>query len=284
MKKYVHVIGASVLALAMSGLPVVALAENGSGEGQDGVNVQATVNVQGQDQKASESVREQQKQQQETTREQQKNQLEQDKNQIEASSSNEQKGNENMRGDVKEVTEVPEIDLELEDDSDVASSFDDLRQKIEVRKHELEQEVASTTEADKNIVENANEVRLAVHALLSSKNLVGGIGSEVSQIAKEINDSVATTTNAEAKIQSRSFLARLFFGGDSAAADVISQAVAKNQTRISDLAALLGEANVSADIQAILKAQITALQDAQTRLQALADKEQKMWGLFSWRF
>ncbi len=177
-----------------------------------------------------------------------------------------------------------EIDLELEDDSNPATSLEDLQQKIEVRKHQLEQEVASTTEADKNIVENANQVRLAVHTLLASRDLIGGIGSQVSEIAKQVNDSVATTTNAEAQIQSRGFLARFLFGGDSAAADVISQQVAQNQQRIDDLTKLLGEANVSADIQVVLKAQIAALQDAQARLQALAEKEQKMWGLFSWRF
>ena len=92
-----------------------------------------------------------------------------------------------------------EFEFELEDDEGVASSFEDLKQKIEERKHELEDEGASTTPKFKNAMKNANEVRLAVHALLASRDLLGGIGEQVSEIAKHMNDSVATTTSAERK-------------------------------------------------------------------------------------
>jgi Tfp pilus assembly protein PilN len=99
-----------------------------------------------------------------------------------------------------------------------------------------------------------------------------------------MNDSVATTTNAEVKIQSRGFLTKLLFGGDTTSADVIKAEVAQNQQRIDDLTKLLAGANVSVDIKTTLSAQMTALQDAQSRLQDLAQKEQSTWGLFSWRF
>jgi hypothetical protein len=266
----------------MSGLPAAAFAVSNGIEG--GVNAEEAVRAQAQRADVSASVtaggevtREQQKQNAEVSREQQKQQLEtareQQKQELEASSTN-QIGEENEQ----------EIDLELEDDEDVAFSLDDLKQKIENRKHELEDEEASTTPKFKEVMKNANEVRLAVHSLLASKELLGGIGFQVSEIAKEMNDSVATTTNVEAKIQSRGFLMRLLFGGDRVAAEVITEAVAQNQQRIDDLNKLLGEANVSAGIQVVLKAQIAAIQDAQARLQDLAQKEQKMWGFFSWRF
>ena len=279
MNKYIYTAGISALALAMAAMPAMALAENG-GDGQGDGPAQVGATAQGTDAAAgsgTELAQEQQKQQQEVTREQQKQQLEvareQQKQELEASSTN-RIGEENGQ----------EIDLELEDDSNPATSVEDLQQKIEVRKHQLEQEVASTSPDHQAIVENANPVRLAVHTLLASKELIGGIGPQVSEIAKQVNDSVATTTNAEVQIQSRGFLTRLLFGGDSAAADVISQQVAQNQQRIDSLNNLLNQANVPTDIQTVLKAQIAALQDAQARLQDLAQKEQKAWGLFSWRF
>lgn len=282
MKKYFFVLEAFTLAITMSGLlalafamvgfPAAALAENNSGEEESGDGIRIT-NVQIQAKVIGESVRERQKQNAERSREGRKQQLEQEKNQLETNSSQ-----------LREEGNGEEIELEMEDDSNPATSLEDLKQKIEVRKQELEHEVASTTSGHQDIVENANPVRLAVHSLLASKELVGGIGPQVSKIAKEMNDSVATTTNVEAKIQSRGFLTRLFFGGDSAAADVIAQEVAKNQQRIDDLTKLLGETTVSPDIQTILKAQIIALGDAQARLADLAQKEQNQWGLFSWRF
>ena len=174
--------------------------------------------------------------------------------------------------------------FDLEDFTDTAISFDGLAKSIEQRKQELEQEVESVTPQNKDILENVNQVRLAVHALLASKDLLGGIGTQVSQIAQQMNDSVATTTNAEEKIQSRGFFSSLFFGGDSAAANTISQAVTKNQGNVQKLTELLSQTNVPADIQTTLKAQITALQAEQARLQALAKKEKSRWGIFSWRF
>jgi len=246
MNRFSLALAASATALALSGLPLVALAENGGGEAS------ATVQIQEQSQAVTNSI----------------------------VSGEEGSGDQN----VEQGQEPQEINLELEDGSNPATSFEDLQQKIEIRKNQLAQEVASTSSANQSIVEDANPVRLAVHALLASKDLVGGIGPQISEIAKQMNDSVATTTNAEAQIQSRGFFTRLLFGGDSAAADVISQEVAKNQQRIDDLTKLLAGANVSANVQVVLKAQITALEDVQTRLQDLAQKEQKMWGLFSWRF
>lgn len=200
---------------------------------------------------------------------------------LEATSSNSGRDDSKIRGDQNEEEDMP---FELENSTTTVHSIDELKQTIEKRRHELDNEAASSTDADRNSMEHANPVRLAVHSLLASKELLGGIGPRVSEIAKEMNDSVATTTNAETRIHSRGFFSRLFFGGDSAAADVITQAVAQNQQRIDDLNKLLAAANVSADIQTTLKAQIAALEDAQTRLQALAQSEQKMWGLLSWRF
>ena len=277
MKKYIYTAGAFAFALAMSGLPAAAFAISNGIEG--GVNVGIRTQTQGTDVSASVTARAGEDRQ--SSGGNQKQEIKGQEDQSEATSSDDQNDDEAVNED---QDEQDELDLELEDDEDVAFSLDDLKQKIENRKHKLEDEEASTTPKFRNAMKNANEVRLAVHVLLASRELLGGIGSQVSEIAKEMNDSVATTTNVEAKIQSRGFLMRLLFGGDSAAAEVITEAVAQNQQRIDDLNKLLGEANVSAGIQVVLKAQIAAIQDAQARLQDLAQKEQKMWGFFSWRF
>lgn len=104
------------------------------------------------------------------------------------------------------------------------------------------------------------------------------------KLRMEIDDSDATTTEAEAKIKSRGFFMRLFFGGDKSAADVLSQSIARNQQHIEDLIKLLDQANISEDVRATLNAQITALEDAQAHLKDLAQKERGAWGIFSWRF
>jgi len=260
--------GAVAVALAMSGLPAVAFAEGAENDSVQVTSVEAQT-VEGRTGADVETTREGQKQSAEVLREQAKQQ-------IEASSSTQ--GRPSVKGDREDD------DFELEDDSDRAVSFDDLNRKIEVRKRTLDREAASSTPNRKDIVRNANPVRLAVHSLLASKDLLGGIGQQVSEIAKEMNHSVASTTDAEVKIKSRGFVIRLFFGGDKTSAEMIASEAAQNQTRIDSLTALLGQSNVSVDVQATLTAQITALKDAQARLEALAAKEKSAWGLFSWRF
>lgn len=270
-----YAVGALVLALAMSGLPAITSAREDGEENNDAVT-HLSAQAQEVDVHTNTSARigesEDSKKPQESH------------GRIEATSSDDEMDLEGMTDDENFSDDADEIHFDLEDEEDVATSLHDLQQKIEVRKHQLDQELASTSPDHQQIVEDANQVRVAVHSLLASKELLGGIGPKVSEIAKDMNNSVATTTNAEAKIQSRGFFTRLFFGGDSAAADVIAQQVAQNQQRIDDLNKMLGGANVSADIQATLRAQITAIQEAQARLQDLAQKEQDQWGLFSWRF
>jgi len=264
MNKNIYAVGSFVLAFLISGLPVVALAESNS---DDGLGVTAQVTAQTRGTNVTTGVSVDLEEDNEAVREQQKQRLE-------ASTTA------RVQDDDDE-----EIDLEMEDDDDRAISLSDLKNRIEARKQELEDEEASTTPKFKNAMKNANEVRLAVHALLASRDLLGGgIGQQVSEIAKSMNDSVATTTNAEAKIQTRGFLVRLFFGGDKTMAEVIAEAVAKNQENIQKLTDLLGQASTTAEVKLTLEAQIQALENAQARLQVLAEKEKGAWGLFSWRF
>jgi len=291
MKIYSYVLGTFALALLAGGLPTaVAYAQNtSSGEGQGNAKVQVTnassrvMNVQVRAEKqdgtptATAAVRVGEDKQSSLGEKKQQERV----NQFEATSSR-QRDSEEGADDLR--NERASLYFGLEGTTTPVRSLDDLRQSIEQRKHELDDEEASTTPRNRDIVKNANPVRLAVHSLLASKDLLGGIGQQVSEIAQHMNDSVATTTEVEAKIKSRGFLARLLFGGDSAAANVISQEVAQNQQRIGDLTGLLDQADVPTDIQATLTAQVTALQEAQARLQVLAEKEKKMWGLFSWRF
>lgn len=259
MKTYAYAAGVFALAFMMSGLPVVA-----RGEETEDSRMEAETQVLEIVEVRSHAL------------------VSDDEVSSEGRQTQELKGQEG-RGERVSLDEQ-ELELELEDDEDIASSFDELMQKIELRKHELEDEEASTTPKLRDIVKNANPVRLAVHSLLASKELLGGIGPQVSEIAKRMNDSIATTTNAEAKIESRSFLAKIFFGGDKRAAEAISKEAKRNQESVAKLTEILNKADLSMDIKAALEAQITALKEAQTRFQEIAEREQRTWGLFSWRF
>ncbi len=176
------------------------------------------------------------------------------------------------------------IDFELESTTTRAFSFAQLKKVMYRRRQELNKEEASTSPIDQIIVKNANAVRFAVGTLLAARPLLGGIGSQVSKIAEQVNKSVSTTTNAVAQIKARGFWANLLFGGDSTAAHVIKNAVVQNKKHIEDLTGLLTKTKVSKDVEGTLKEQIDAMEKQQKDLANLAQKEQNQWGLFSWRF
>lgn len=178
------------------------------------------------------------------------------------------------------------LQLNLENVLQPAGSTIQLRQMIQTREEELNREASDedAEEWERNTISNTNQVRLAVHALLSAKNMLGGIGPQVSEIAQQINNSVQATVNNEAKIQTRSFLARFFFGGDKTSADFIKAQVEQNRERIQQLNQLMEENNVSVEVRNMLEEQIRIMEQEQVRLTELADQERGDWGLFSWRF
>lgn len=176
------------------------------------------------------------------------------------------------------------IQLKLQATTTPAWDVVQLRQTVQERERELNQEASSTDEQYREIVRNENQVRLAVHALLASEQALGGVGPQVSAIAREFNNSVRTTVNAEAEIQARNFLSRLFFGGDRVAAEVLAQEVTRNRERIQELTRLLGQSGLSEDMRIELEMQLQVMQQEQSRIELVAEHEQRLWGIFSWRF
>lgn len=160
---------------------------------------------------------------------------------------------------------------------------DNIRANIRVQERILEQELDGKSESEQKILQNQNQVRLAVHALLEMENRSGGIGQQVSAIAREFNNSVQATINAEEKIQRRSAIARFFAGGDEASANELEQETVKNQARIQIMTQLKDQCtDCSSEAKLLLEEQIQIMQQEQTRLRGVAEKEKSSKGLFGW--
>lgn len=127
---------------------------------------------------------------------------------------------------------------------------------------------------------NQNAVRLAVHTLLAMEDLEGGIGKNVSAIAREFDNSVNKTAKAEEKIQKRSKIRTAFFGGDAASADEIDSEVSNNQARIQLLKQYKEQCPCSAEVKAKMQEQIQQMEQENTRLQTLAAAEKAKKGIF----
>lgn len=129
---------------------------------------------------------------------------------------------------------------------------------------------------------NANEVRLAVHTLLAMENITGGIGPQVSVIARDFNNSAQNTWQIEERIQNRDAISRFFFGGDQVSASELANLTAQNQNRIRQIEQLMNSEQMDAETRAMLEEQIQVLQQENTRLGQVVSTEQQNRGLLGW--
>jgi len=163
-----------------------------------------------------------------------------------------------------------------------ASNPEELGQMIQQRQQEMNQELQGLGTSQQNVYQNQNQVRLAVHSMLAMEDLVGAKGPQISEIARDFNNSVQSTIRAEEKAQERNWFMRVFFGGDEQAAAEIEQEVNANRQRIQTLNQLKEECDCEEPVKTMLQEQIQNIEQEQNRLQQLAQAEKQSKGLFGW--
>jgi len=163
-----------------------------------------------------------------------------------------------------------------------ARTMNEAKEMVQQKQQEMTQELQGLNKVQQKVYQNQNRVREAVHALLSIEDLATGIGPQISQIAREFNNSVQATLIAEEKIQKRSAFARFFIGGEKNAAEEMEREVNQNQQRVQELKQLREECDCGEEVKTMMQEQIQKMEQEQERLQQLADKERKAQGIFGW--
>jgi len=163
-----------------------------------------------------------------------------------------------------------------------ARTMTEAREMVQQKKQEMNQEMQGLSNVQQKVYQNQNRVREAVQVLLALEDLAPGIGSQVSQIAREFNNSVQATIIAEEKIQKRSALVRFFMGGEKNAAEDMGQELTQNQQRIQELNQLEEGCACGEEVKAMMQEQIQNMEEEQERLQQLTNREKNAKGLFGW--
>ncbi|MBU0535746.1 MAG: hypothetical protein KKE20_02185 [Nanoarchaeota archaeon] len=164
----------------------------------------------------------------------------------------------------------------------MAHSPGELREMMQLRQQEMNQELQGFKDSRQKVYQNQNIVRLAVHSLLAMENLTDGIGPQVSAIARDFNNSVQRTMRSEERVLERGRFKRFFAGGDSESADEIEQEANLNQQRIQQLRQLREQCNCSEEIGAMMQERLQEMDHEQTRLKELAQSEKRSKGIFGW--
>jgi gas vesicle protein len=164
----------------------------------------------------------------------------------------------------------------------IAGNISELRDNIREKKEEFNRSLQNVTPERRDWVKKYQEVRLAVNTLLSMEDRTGGIGQNISAIARDFNNSVSVSEKIEQKIQDRSGIMRLFLGGDRDAAGQLANITSQNQARIQKIQQMISNTTLDPDVRAFIEEQLQAMQNEETRLEQLATREQQDRGLFGW--
>jgi hypothetical protein len=131
-------------------------------------------------------------------------------------------------------------------------------------------------------IRNENEVRLAVHTLLEMEDLSGGIGRNVSAIAREFNNSAGYAWTYEERIRNRNTFIRMLFGGDQDAARELANLTIQNQIRIRELNQLMSTATLDPEVRTMMEEQVRIMENERVRLEQLSKREKEDRGFFGW--
>lgn len=183
----------------------------------------------------------------------------------------------------RETIEVERHETESGIDDSTHTSGRTIAQVREDRHKSLEKlnaTLQNISSGDRDRIKNENEIRIAVTTLLDVEDLSGGIGRNVSALARDFNNSASSMRTLEDRIQSRNSFVRLLFGGDREAARELATQTAQNNARIVELQQLISRATLDTEIRATIEDQLRIIQQEQERVQQLATREQEDRGLF----
>ena len=163
-----------------------------------------------------------------------------------------------------------------------ARTMNEAKEMVQQRKQEMSQEMQGLSNVQQKVYQNQNKVREAVHALISLEDLAPDIGSQISQIAQEFNNSVQATIIAEETIQKRNVFVRFFMGGEKNAAEEMRQELTQNQQRVQELKQLREDCIYGEEVKEMIQEQVQNMEQEQVRLQQLSEREENAQGVFGW--
>lgn len=168
-----------------------------------------------------------------------------------------------------------------------SQKLEQVEQKVQQKMRKIDQKLENLTGQKKAIHRRQNKVRESVHTLLQLKKqgmIQGGIGKNVSRIARNFSNSVNETIQAETEIENGSRFRRFFLGAskeDQRAARNLTQNRERNRKRIQELNQIKEQCNCSNETKEVMEAEIQDIEKEQKRLKKIADKG-KSRGLFGW--
>jgi hypothetical protein len=133
---------------------------------------------------------------------------------------------------------------------------------------------------NQNALQNMSTVAQKVQEMLQLKT-TGGIGDQVRQIARDQNQTQTQIQEHLTKIESKTGIAKFFFGPEYKEIGAVQKLLEQNRLRIQQLQELRTQLKITGD-QTLIQSAIQALEQQNTSLQNKLDTENNTFSLFGW--
>jgi hypothetical protein len=128
---------------------------------------------------------------------------------------------------------------------------------------------------------NTHGYRVSSYAqsLIDASDFMGGIGPQVSRVARELNGSSANMTAYEERIQNRNAFMKFLFGSDREAVMAAEQQVNRTRERIMELEQLQGQVD-DPQLKAMFQEQLRLMNQELNQTETMLQNEKRSRGIF----
>ncbi|HEX3001211.1 MAG TPA: hypothetical protein VHN82_02410 [Methanoregula sp.] len=193
-----------------------------------------------------------------------------------------QPGNESEIPDLNRTRDRDQLHITILTNETPARDTAREREKIRSDRNALNATLRNATPVRAGWTTTGNDVWLAVHTLLAMENIMGGIGPQVSAVAREFNNSAQQSWQLEERIRNRDMVSRFFFGGDQVSAAELDRLIVSNQNRIRQIEQLMADDSLDQETRTMLQEQLAIMEQENTRLGQVSSAEQQNRGIFGW--
>jgi len=173
--------------------------------------------------------------------------------------------------------EEQQLQVETQEQENLQSGQDE---EVEATKKD---KLKSVNPRSENARQRMSVVAQTVEELLTTQGAKGGIGQQVSEVAKEQQQTQQEIEGELNKLEARQGWVKKLFGPDYKAIKNLNQQVEKNRLRIRQLGQLQTQVANQADQTQIQEA-VQALVEQNTALQEQTQAEEQVRSLFGWLF
>lgn len=168
-----------------------------------------------------------------------------------------------------------EVDTSTEKGQQIAQIMEQQQERLQV--------TTATRTQQQSMNTHGYRVSNCAQSLADAAGMMGGVGSQVSEAARSVNESSRNMMRYEERLQSQNMFMKFLFGSDQDVVKAAEQQMNQTRERIRELERLQSQVN-DPQVKAMFQEQIRLMNQEITQTQTMLQNEKKSRGIFGFLF